>query len=126
MTHRYFTFLAKGKASGAYNLLSNAYRRRLSIGTFNRNVGAKPPVKLVEAPLVSQSERNASIAAVVEDTDPAAHQARWKVPIEFVLEGNVWRIDSMKGIFASSGRPRPDAANESADDAPQDPAKPTP
>ena len=126
VTHRYFACLAKGKASGAYNLLSNAYRRRVSIGLFNHNVGSKPPVKLVEAPIVSQSERNASVAAVVEDTDPAANQARWKIPIEFVLEGNVWRIDSMKGFFPSSGRPRPDAASESADDAPQDPAKPKP
>jgi hypothetical protein len=126
VTHRYFAFLAKGKASAAYNLLSIAFRRRLSIGVFNRNVGTKPPVKLVEAALVSQNEHNASVAAVLEDTDPAAHQARWRAPIEFVLEGSVWRIDSMKGFWPSSGRPKSNASSETTDDAAQEPTQPTP
>jgi TIR domain len=126
VTHRYFAFLANHKLSGAYNLLSMAFRKHVRIGNFSKNVGAKPPVRLIEAPIVSQSEHNASIAAVLEDTDPAANKARWKVPIELVLEGSVWRIDSMNGFSPWSGRPKSDAANESADEAAQDPPKPNP
>src|SRR3954453_20413482 len=125
VTHRYFAFLANRKASSAYNLLSMAYRRHVRIGSYNKSVGSKPSVRLVEAAIVSQNEHNASVAAVLEDTDPAAQKARWKVPVEFVLEGNVWRIDSMKGFWASSGRAKSDAAGESTEDAPQDPAQPT-
>jgi hypothetical protein len=126
VTHRYFTFLAKGKASGAYNLLSMTYRRRVRIDNFSRSVGAKPAVRLVEAPIVSQNENKTTVAAVLEDTDPAANKSRWKVPVEFVLEGSVWRIDSMKGFWAASGRPKTDAANDSSDDAPQDPGPKAP
>lgn len=126
VTHRYFAFLANHKSSGAYNLLSMAFRKHVRIGNFSKNVGAKPPVRLIEAPIVSQNEHNASIAAVLEDTDPAANKARWKVPIELVLEGSVWRIDSMNGFSPWSGRSKSDAANESGDEAAPDPPKRSP
>jgi hypothetical protein len=103
-----------------------AFRKHVRIGNFSKNVGAKPPVRLIEAPIVSQNEHNASIAAVLEDTDPAANRARWKVPIELVLEGSVWRIDSMNGFSPWSGRSKSDAANESGDEAAQDPPKRSP
>ena len=62
-------------------------------------------VTLAETSMVSKTDRAASVAVVFEDTDPAANQARWKGNIDFVLESGAWRIDSMKGLYPSSGRP---------------------
>ena len=121
VTHRYFSLLTKRTATTAYNLLSEEYRRRVSIAKFSRTVGAKPAVKLVEVTEVSKTDRAASVAVVFEDTDPAANQARWKGNIDFVLESGSWRIDSMKGLYPASGRPI-----QSDDEATANGATPTP
>lgn len=120
VTHRYFTLLSKRNATGAYNLLSEEYRRRVSILKFSRTAGSKAAVKLVEVTEVSKTDRAASVAVLFEDTDPAANQARWKGNIDFVLESGSWRIDSMKGLYPGSGRPI-----QSDDDATPKPS-PTP
>jgi len=112
VTHRYFSLLTRRNASTAYNLLSEEYRRHVSIARFSRTVGSKPAVKLVEVTQVSKTDRAASVAVVFEDTDPSASQARWKGNIEFVLESGNWRIDGMKGLYPASGRPLRDSASD--------------
>jgi hypothetical protein len=104
VTHRYFSFLAKRNATAAYNLLSDEFRRHVAIARFSRTVGFKPAVKLVEANQVSKTDRAATVAAVFEDTDPAANQARWKGNIDLVLESGAWRIGAMKGLYPATGR----------------------
>jgi TIR domain len=120
VTQRYFSLLTNRNATAAYNLLSQDFRLRLSILKFSRTVGSKPAVKLVEATQISKTDRAASVAAVFEDTDPAANQAHWKGNIDFVLESGAWRIGNMKGLYPGSGRPI-----QSEDDATQK-ASPTP
>ena len=120
VTQRYFSLLAKRNATAAYNLLSEEFRGHLAIARYSRSVGFKPAVKLVEVTEASKTDRGASVAVVFEDTDPAAKAARWKGNIDFVLESGVWRIDSMKGLYPSSGRPI-----QSEDDSTQK-ASPTP
>jgi TIR domain/Bacterial SH3 domain len=120
VTHRYFALLNKRNATAAYNLLSADFRRRLSIVKYSKNVGFTPPVKLVEATTVSKNERSASVTAVFEDTNPESRQARWRGPIDFVLEPGGWRIDRMKGLWPASGRPIHDSANGSDDETTQD------
>jgi hypothetical protein len=105
VTQRYFSLITKRNSTAAYNLLSEEFRRRVSILKFSRTVSAKPPVKLVEVTQVSKTDRAATVAVLFEDTDPAANQARWKGNIDFVLEAAAWRIDSMKGLYPASGRP---------------------
>ena len=121
VTHRYFSLLTKRNATTAYNLLSEEYRRRVSIAKFSRTAGSKAAVKLVEVTQVSKTDRAASVAVVFEDTDPAANQARWKGNIDFVLESGSWRIDSMKGLYPGSGRPI-----QSDDESTQSVSTPTP
>jgi SH3 domain-containing protein len=125
VTHRYFASLAKRNATAAYNLLSADFRRRLSISTYSKNVGLRPPVKLVEANTVSKSEHTASVAAVFEDTDPGSRQPQWQASIDFVFETAGWRIDRMKGLYPASGRPIQNSANESEDETAQDPSQST-
>lgn len=120
VTQRYFSLLTNRNATAAYNLLSQDFRLRLSILKFSRTVGSKPAVKLVEATQISKADRAASVAAVFEDTDPAANQARWRGNIDFVLESGAWRIGNMKGLYPGSGRPL-----QSEDDSTQK-ASPTP
>jgi hypothetical protein len=105
VTHRYFSLLTKRDATAAYNLLSEEYRRRVSILKFSRSAGSKAAVKLVEVTEASKTDRAATVAVLFEDTDPAANQARWKGNIDFVLEAGSWRIDAMKGLYPASGRP---------------------
>jgi hypothetical protein len=112
VTHRYFLLLAKRNGTAAYNLLSEEFRRHLSIAKYSRSVGFKPAVTLVETSLASKTDRAASVAVVFEDTDPAANKARWNGNIDFVLESGAWRIDSMKGLYPSSGRPIHDTDDE--------------
>jgi len=104
VTQHYFSLLGKRDATAAYNLLSQDFRLHLSIQKFSRTVSAKPVVKLVEATEVSKTDRAATVAAVFEDTDPAANQARWKGNIDFILESGAWRIAAMKGLYPASGR----------------------
>ncbi len=104
VTRAYFSSLGKRHATAAYNLLSEDYRRRVNIQNFSRTVSTKPPVKLLDATEVSRTDRSATVAADFEDTDPAANHARWKGNIEFILESGVWRLASMKGLYAASGR----------------------
>ena len=125
VTHRYFSLLAKRNATAAYNLLSEEFRRHLSIAKYSRSVGSKPVVALAETSMVSKTDRAASVAAVFEDTDPAANKARWKGNIDFVLESGAWRIDSMKGLYPSSGRPI-QSDDEATQKASPTPAPPTP
>jgi len=122
VTHRYFSLLAKRNGTAAYNLLSEEFRRHLSIAKYSRSVGFKPAVTLAETSLVSKSDRAASVAAVFEDTDPAANKARWNGNIDFVLESGAWRIDSMKGLYPASGRP----IRDSEDETTQKVSQPTP
>jgi hypothetical protein len=124
--HRYLSLLTKRNATGAYNLLSEEFRRHVSIARFSRSVGFKPAVKLAEVAQVSKTDRAASVAVVFEDTDPAANQARWKGNIDFVLEAGTWRIDSMKGLYPASGRPIHDATNGTDDETTQNSSAPTP
>jgi TIR domain/Bacterial SH3 domain len=126
VAYRYFGLLNKRNATAAYNLLSADFRRRLLIAKYSRTVGTTPPVKVVEATMVSKSERTASVTAVFEDTDPASRQARWQGPIEFVFESAAWRIDSMKGLRPATGRPIQPSANGSEDETMPDLASPTP
>jgi hypothetical protein len=121
VTHRYFSLLSKRNATTAYNLLSEEYRRRVSILKFSRTAGSKAAVKLVEVTEVSKTDRAATVAVLFEDTDPAANQARWKGNIDFTLESGSWRIDAMKGLYPASGR-----AIQSDDDATQSAITPTP
>ena len=121
VTHRYFSLLTKRTATTAYNLLSEEYRRHVSIAKFSRTVGSRPAVKLAEVTEVSKTDRAASVAVLLEDTDPAANQARWKGNIDFVLESGSWRIESMKGLYPASGRPI-----QSDDEATQNVTTPTP
>jgi hypothetical protein len=123
--NEYVGFLTKRNATAAYNLLSEDYRRRLSIAKFSHTVGSKPPVKLVEANVVSKTEKTANLAAVFEDTDVAAHQAQWKATIDFVLESGVWRIDRMKGLYPANVRPIRDSANESGEETTPEPNRST-
>jgi hypothetical protein len=120
VTHRYFALVNKRNATAAYNLLSADFRRRLSIVRYSKNIGFTPPVKLVEATTVSKNEHTASVTAVFEDTNPASSQQRWRGPIDFVLESAGWRIDRMKGLWPSSGRPIHGSANESDEETTQD------
>jgi|GEM_PF-2439575 len=126
VTHRYFSLLNKRNATGAYNLLSQDFRLRLSILKFSRTVGSKPAAKLVEATQVFKTERAASVAVVFEDTDPAANQARWKGNIDFVLESGAWRIGNMKGLYPGSGRLIPDSATGADDETARNVTQPTP
>jgi TIR domain len=128
VTHRYFSLLAKRNATAAYNLLSEEFRGHLSIAKYSRSVGSKPAVALAETSMVSKTDRAASVAAVFEDTDPAANKARWKGNIDFVLELGAWRIDSMKGLYPSSGRPiqSDDEATQKASPTPTPTPTPTP
>ena len=126
VTQRYFSLLNKRNATAAYNLLSADFRRRLSIVKYSRTIGTTPPVKVVEATMVSKNERTASITAVFEDSDPASHQARWQGPIEFVFESAAWRIDSMKGLRPATGRPIHESAGGSDDETTADLPSPTP
>jgi hypothetical protein len=126
VTHRYFALVNKRNATAAYNLLSADFRQRLSIVKYSRNVGFTPPVKLVDATMVSKEERTASVTAVFEDTDPDSHQPRWQGPIDFVLEPAGWRIDRMKGLFPASGRLNLNITNESEDETTQRSTQSTP
>jgi hypothetical protein len=121
VTHRYFSLLTKRTATTAYNLLSEEFRRRVSIAKFSRTVGSRAAVKLAEVTQVSKTDRAATVAVLFEDTDPAANQARWKGNIDFVLESGTWRVDSMKGLYPASGRPI-----QSDDEATQTVTTPTP
>ena len=105
VTHRYFDLLSKRNATAAFNLLSPDFRRHLSVAIYSRNVAAMPRAKLVDATLVSKTERTATVAAVFEDANPESHQPQWRSPIEFVLEPAGWRIASMKGLIPASGHP---------------------
>jgi hypothetical protein len=126
VTHRYFTLLNKRNATGAYNLLSEEYRRHLLISRFSRAVSSKPAVKLVEVTQAAKTDRTASVAVVLEDTDPAANQARWKGGIDFVLESGAWRIGNMKGIYPGNGRLISDSATGADDEAARNVTQPTP
>jgi hypothetical protein len=126
VTYRYFTFLTKRNATAAYNLFSEEYRRHLVIARFSRTVGSKPAVKLVEATLISKTDRTASVAVVLEDTDPAANQARWKGNIDFVLESGAWRIGNMKGLYPGSGRLISDSPSGADDETAKNVSHPTP
>jgi hypothetical protein len=120
LTHRYFGLLSKRNAPAAFNLLSPDFRHHLSVAIYSRNVGAMPRAKLVEATLVSKTERTASVMAVLEDANPESHKPQWRGPIEFVLEPAGWRIQSMKGLIPASGRPGPDSAKGSDDETKRD------
>jgi hypothetical protein len=123
--NEYVTLLAKRNATGAYNLLSEDYRGHLSIAKFSHTVGSRPAVKLADANVVSKTDKSANVAAVFEDTDPAAHQAQWKATIDFVLESGFWRIDRMKGLYPANVRPIRDSANESGDETTPEPNRST-
>jgi hypothetical protein len=128
VTQHYFSLLTNRNATAAYNLLSQDFRLRLSILKFSRTVGSKAAVKLLEATQVSTTDRTVIVAVVLEDTDPAANQVRWKGNIDFVQESGGWRIANMKGLYPGSGRPIPDSDNETAKNvSPPPPARtPTP
>ena len=119
VTRRYFDFLSKRDATGAYNLLSEGFRRHLPIARYSKNVGTLPRAKLVEVTLVSKTERNASVMAVLADANPESHQPQWQGPIEFILEPSGWRIQNMKGLIPASGHPLPTSAKESDDETPE-------
>ena len=116
VTRRYFDFLSKRDATGAYNLLSEGFRRHLNVERYSKNVSNLPYAKLVEATLVSKTDRTATVAAVFEDANPQSHQPQWRGPIEFVHEPAGWRIQSMKGLIPASGHPLPASAKESDDE----------
>jgi hypothetical protein len=126
VTQTYFSLLGKRDATAAYNLLSQDFRLHLSILKFSRTVNAKPVVKLVEATEVSKTDRAATVAAVFEDTDPAANQARWKGNIDFILESGAWRIASMKGLYPASGRLIRDSDEETTQKVSQTTPTPAP
>ena len=128
VTHRYFSLLTKRNATAAYNLLSEEFRRRVSILKFSRTAGSKAEVKLVEVTQVSKTDRAATVAILFEDTDPAANQARWKGNIDFVLESGAWRIGNMKGLYPGSGRPiqADDETTQSASTPTPAPSTPAP
>jgi hypothetical protein len=120
VTHRYFGLLSKRNAPAAFNLLSVDFRRHLSVPTYSKNVGVLPRAKLVEATLVSKTERTASVMAVFEDANPESHKPQWRDTIEFVLEPAGWRIQSMKGLVPASGHPRLDSVKGSDDETTRD------
>jgi hypothetical protein len=105
VTYRYFDLLSKRDSAAAFNLLSANLRHHLSTAVYSKNVAGLPRAKLVEATLVSKTDRTASVAAVFEDANPESHQPQWRAPIEFVLEPAGWRIDNMKGLVPASGHP---------------------
>ena len=126
VTHRYFDFLSKRNATGAYNLLSESFRSHLPVARYSKNVSALPRAKLVEATLVSKTESTASVTAVFEDANPESRQPQWRGPIEFVREPAGWRIESMKGLIPANGRPLPDSASGSDEETTQDVIQPAP
>jgi len=116
VTRRYFDFLSKRNATGAYNLLSAGFRDHLPIARYSKNVNVLPRAKLVEATLASRTERTASVTAVFEDANPESHQPQWRNSIEFVREPAGWRIESMKGLIPASGHPLSASAKGSDDE----------
>jgi hypothetical protein len=126
VTRRYFDFLSKRDATGAYNLLSEGFRRHLNVERYSKNVSNLSHAKLVEATLVSKTERNASVMAVLADANPDSHQPQWLGPVEFILEPSGWRIQNMKGLIPASGHPLPASAKESDDETTQDFSEPAP
>lgn len=121
VTQRYFDFLSKRDATGAYNLLSEGFRRHLSVDRYFKNVGALPRAKLVEATLASKAGRTAVVAAVLEDANPESHQPQWRCPIEFILEPSGWHIQAMKGLIPASGHPLAASAKGSDDETTREP-----
>ena len=120
MTRRYLDLLSKQDATAAYNLLSEGFHRRLHVGRYSRNVSDLPRAKLVDATLVSRTDRTATVAAVFEDANPDSHQPQWRGQIEFVREPAARRIESTKGLIPASGHPVSAAANESDEETTRD------
>jgi hypothetical protein len=116
LTRRYFDLLSKRDATGAYNLLSDGFHRHLHLGRYSKNVNNLPRAKIVDATLVSKTDRTATVAAVFEDATPESHQPQWRGSIELIREPGGWRIESMKGLIPASGHPFSGSANESDDE----------
>ena len=124
--HRYFDLLDKRDATAAFNLLSPNFRSHLAFTVYSRNVALTPRAKLVEATIVSKSERSVSVAAVFQDANPASQQPQWRGPIELVLAPDGWQIDSMKGLLPANGRPLRSSVNGSEKETTQDAGQSTP
>ena len=101
---RYFGYLSDHNTIKAYELLSTEYRTRENFVTYTRNFASTETLRLVSAHAVSTRADLASVEVTFDKKNRKFGWIRWRGPIQLSADSSGWRINSLKGLRASSIR----------------------
>ena len=99
---RYFGYLSDRNTIKAYELLSTEYRTRENFVTYTRNFASTETLRLVNAHSVSTRGDVASVEVTFDKKNRKFGWIRWRGPIQLTADPSGWRINSVKGLRASS------------------------
>jgi hypothetical protein len=101
---RYFGYLSDHNTIKAYELLSTDYRTRENFVTYTRNFASTETLRLVSAHAVSTRGDVATVEVTFDKNNRKFGWIRWRGPIQLTDDPSGWRINSLKGLRASSIR----------------------
>ena len=101
---RYFAYLSDRNTIKAYELLSTHYRTRENFVTYTRKFAATESLHFVNARQISTGSNTATVSVTFDKKNQKFGWIRWQGPIQLTAEASGWRIDSLKGLKASSIR----------------------
>ena len=104
MVRRYFGYLNDHNTIKAYELLSAGYRQRETFVVYTRSFAATQAIRLISAKETSHLGNRATVSVTFDKQNQRFGWIRWHGPIQLVLDPEGWRIDSVKGLTASSIR----------------------
>jgi hypothetical protein len=101
---RYFGYLSDHNTIKGYELLSTDYRTRETFVTYTRNFASTETLRLVSAHAVSTRGDVATVEVTFDKKNRKFGWIRWRGPIQLTGDPSGWRINSLKGLRASSIR----------------------
>ena len=104
VVRRYFGYLNDHNTIKAYELLSAGYRQRETFVVYTRSFAATQAIRLISAKETSHLGSRATVSVTFDKQNQRFGWIRWHGPIQLVLDPQGWRIDSVKGLTASSIR----------------------
>jgi len=104
VVRRYFGYLNDHNTIKAYELLSAGYRQRETFVVYTRSFAATAAIRLISAKETSHLGSRATVSVTFDKQNQRFGWIRWHGPIQLVLDPQGWKIDSVKGLTASSIR----------------------
>lgn len=104
VVRRYFGYLNDHNTIKAYELLSAGYRQRETFVVYTRSFAATQAIRLISEKETSHLGSRATVSVTFDKQNQRFGWIRWHGPIQLALDPQGWRIDSVKGLTASSIR----------------------